>query len=216
MLKYILIQDLKSGITLFEVRGKDSLISDEHIITFGGIVSALPKFVQVSKIGGIDQISTIDRYCLFYKEDPINLAIIIDKDDSIDEWKEKIRVICVEFLNMFGKTFDPSETYRFQAFAPILRAIISKVKSEKKNTGQSRCGNCNTEWPLTCIRAFEKCRKDFIHNRVNLFYFQCPICKTWLNRVLCKKCRKSIPPFEKCLVCGIALEPPFEVCRNQL
>ncbi len=76
------------------------------------------------------------------------------------------------------------------------------------------CGICENEWPIAIIKRFEIERGEFINNARKEFSFQCPICKAWLNGILCSNCGKCVLPHANCPECGSSLNPPLAGCRR--
>ncbi len=74
------------------------------------------------------------------------------------------------------------------------------------------CAKCESEWPSAFIKRFEIVRSEFINDVRKEFSLQCPICKAWLNGVLCPNCGKCVPPYENCPECGFSLKAPLAGC----
>lgn len=76
------------------------------------------------------------------------------------------------------------------------------------------CAICENEWPSAFIKRFDIERTEFINNIRKKFSFQCPICKPWLNGILCPSCEKCVPPHANCPECRSLLKPPLAGCRR--
>ena len=86
----------------------------------------------------------------------------------------------------------------------------------KKHIKKYSCAICENEWSPAFIKKFKISKMEFVNNNRKKFSFQCPICKVWLNGILCPNCRKCVPPYIKCPECGVSLETPFTGCRRYL
>ncbi len=76
------------------------------------------------------------------------------------------------------------------------------------------CSICENEWPEAFLKRFEIERTEFINGKRKDFSLQCPICKAWLNGVICPNCGKCIPPYDNCSECGSSLNSPLAGCRR--
>ena len=86
--------------------------------------------------------------------------------------------------------------------------------NNKNSVKKYYCAKCENEWPPASIKKFEIERSELINSDEKKFSFQCPICKAWLNGVLCSNCKKCVLPHENCSQCGSPLDPPIAGCRR--
>ncbi|MBN1216242.1 MAG: hypothetical protein JXA99_12480 [Candidatus Lokiarchaeota archaeon] len=131
MLDLILIQDVNSGVNLVEYYKENSPLNTNHSSIFSGFLSAIQAMSKELEIGNIALISTEGEnahHCIITSVEPISIILIIDKNDSIQSWKDIGLRICNAFFKLYGKEFDPHEISEFKDFSFIIKEICDGYK----------------------------------------------------------------------------------------
>ncbi len=129
MLDLILIQDRETGIGLFQLQGKQTLIDESHQDLFHGFMSAFQSIIKELNLGQLSQISTIEHHCVIHYEGdtqnwPLNIIMMFDCEDSVDFWKEKAREIGCAFLSQYQTNSNPGNVARFRDFGEKILKIL--------------------------------------------------------------------------------------------
>ena len=63
--------------------------------------------------------------CIIVPKDPINVILLVDKDDPIDLWREQGLEIAEKFIEQFGTSIDSFNLTIFKTFIPIIKQMCS-------------------------------------------------------------------------------------------
>lgn len=128
MLDVILIQDIKTGIKLLEYRQENTQFDTDHLDIFSGFLSAIQSISTELDIGNLVLISTEGtkgHNCIIVHYPPIDVIFLVDLDDPLEIWKEMGRDIALEFIEVYGKDFEPSRVSAFDDFKEIIANMCS-------------------------------------------------------------------------------------------
>ncbi|MBN2155393.1 MAG: hypothetical protein JW776_05075 [Candidatus Lokiarchaeota archaeon] len=130
MIDLILIQDHKSGIGLFQYKGKAVYIEPRHEELFQGFLSAFQNIIRELNLGKLQQISTEDHHFIIdYGEkdeisNSINVIMMFDGQDCVDTLRNIAREIGNEFRKMFGKHLEGTDISTYEVFSLKLDTIL--------------------------------------------------------------------------------------------
>lgn len=121
MLDLLLIQECASGITLFEYKHEKSVIDEDHAFIFSGFLSAINHITNELTIGIPTLLSTTSHHCLMHRVKCIDIIAIIDLQDDLPIWQEKIAVIGREFhARYFHNNEDMNNLRQYYPFREYL------------------------------------------------------------------------------------------------
>ena len=129
MIDLILIQDHRSGIGLFQYKGKTVYLDPSHEDLFQGFLSAFQSIIHELKLGKLKQISTEEHHFVIHydgenSESPINVIMMFDCEDCVETLRNKAKEIGCEFRNMFGDSLKHTDTAIFEGFKIRLERIL--------------------------------------------------------------------------------------------
>jgi hypothetical protein len=125
MLDLIQIQDIASGITLFEYQGPSALIDEGHALIFSGFLSAIECIAGELRIGILTQISTDTHHCVIHRVGKILVVVIFDSKENEVYWKRKVEKIAQAFADRYtAEGYSPNNTDRFAGFSEDLKKLI--------------------------------------------------------------------------------------------
>jgi len=128
MLDIILIQHADTGLNLLEYRQEHTIMKIEHSDIFSGFMSAIQSITKELNIGYVVLISTEGikgHNCIIIPKYPINVIILVDKDDPIELWKQQGKKIAEKFLSSFGNSFDPHLVHKFRPFSSVIKEMCA-------------------------------------------------------------------------------------------
>ncbi|TFG26967.1 MAG: hypothetical protein EU532_08585 [Promethearchaeota archaeon] len=128
MLDIILIQQNTSGLSLLEYRQENSKMKMEHTDIFSGFLKAIQNISVELDIGTPVLISTEGlkgHNCIIVPKDPINVILLVDKDDPIDLWREQGLEIAEKFIEQFGTSVDSYNITKYKNFIPKIKQMCS-------------------------------------------------------------------------------------------
>jgi hypothetical protein len=126
MLDIILLQDIDTGVNLLEYRQEKTQMRSEHSDIFSGFMSAIQNISQELNIGTVVLISTEGskgHNCIVIHKPPINVIMLVDRDDPIDVWREQGGLIAERFIERYGTSFDPSIITEFKDFKETIKEL---------------------------------------------------------------------------------------------
>ncbi len=128
MIDLILIQDRRSGVGLFQYKGKAVYMDPNHEDLFQGFLSAFQSIVTELNLGDLKQISTEDHHFIIHYEGnddyAVNVIMMFDCEDCVETLSNKAREVGCEFRKMFGETIKQTDTSRFEVFKVKLERIL--------------------------------------------------------------------------------------------
>ena len=128
MLDIILIQQDNSGISLLEYRQEQTKMKIEHADIFSGFLKAIQNISKELDIGVPVLISTEGlkgHNCIIVPKPPINIILLVDRDDPIDLWREQGLEIAEKFIEQFGSSINSYNITKFKEFIPTIKAMCS-------------------------------------------------------------------------------------------
>jgi len=128
LLDIILIQHQKAGTNLLEYRQDHTKIALEHSDIFGGFLAAIQNITRELDIGTLILISTAGlkgHNCIIVPKPPINVIILVDKDDPIDLWREEGNKIADRFIERYGTSFSPYSVTPYQRFKQTIKELCA-------------------------------------------------------------------------------------------
>ena len=128
MLDIILIQQDNSGISLLEYRQEQTKMKIEHADIFSGFLKAIQNISKELDIGVPVLISTEGlkgHNCIIVPKPPINIILLVDRDDPIDLWREQGLEIAEKFIEQFGSSINSYNITKFKEFIPKIKAMCS-------------------------------------------------------------------------------------------
>jgi hypothetical protein len=128
MLDIILIQQDDSGISLLEYRQEQTKMKIEHADIFSGFLKAIQNISKELDIGVPVLISTEGlkgHNCIIVPKPPINVILLVDRDDPIDLWREQGLEIAEKFIEQFGTSVNSYNITQFREFIPTIKAMCS-------------------------------------------------------------------------------------------
>ena len=128
MLDIILIQQDNSGISLLEYRQEQTKMKIEHADIFSGFLNAIQNISKELDIGVPVLISTEGlkgHNCIIVPKPPINVILLVDRDDPIDLWREQGFEIAEKFIEQFGTSINSYNITKFKEFIPTIKAMCS-------------------------------------------------------------------------------------------
>lgn len=126
MLDIILIQHAETGINLLEYRQVGTKFDKDHADIFSGFLTAIQNITEELDIGTVVLISTEGskgHNCIIVRNERINIIILMDQEDPIDLWREQAKIIGNEFLEEFGKDFEPHHITKFKKFKDRIKEL---------------------------------------------------------------------------------------------
>jgi len=128
MIDLILIQDRKSGLGLFQYKGKAVYIEPSHEDLFQGFLSAFQSIIHELNLGKLQQISTEEHHFIIhyegFDEGAINIIMMFDCEDCVDTLRNKAKEIGCEFRNMFGNEKMDNDSSKYDVFRVRLERIL--------------------------------------------------------------------------------------------
>ena len=130
MIDLILIQDRRTGLGLFQYKGKSVVIDPTHEDLFQGFLSAFQSIIQELNLGNLKQISTEDHHFIIHYEglsddnSAVNVIMMFDCEDCVETLSGKAKEIGCEFRNMFGSIDKNIDTSRYDVFRVCLERIL--------------------------------------------------------------------------------------------
>jgi hypothetical protein len=130
MIDLILIQDRRSGLGMFQYKGKSVIIDPTHEDLFQGFLSAFQSIIQELHLGKLKQISTEDHHFIIHYEgssdddSAINVIMMFDCEDCVDILTNKAKEIGCEFRNMFGLRTKNIDTSKYEVFRARLERLL--------------------------------------------------------------------------------------------
>ena len=128
MLDIILIQQDDSGISLLEYRQEQTKMKIEHADIFSGFLKAIQNISKELDIGVPVLISTEGlkgHNCIIVPKPPINVILLVDRDDPIDLWREQGLEIAEKFIEQFGTSVNSYNITQFREFIPTIKTMCS-------------------------------------------------------------------------------------------
>jgi hypothetical protein len=126
MLDIILLQDIDTGVNLLEYRQEKTQMRSEHSDIFSGFMSAIQNISQELNIGTVVLISTEGskgHNCIVIHKPPINVIMLVDRDDPIDVWREQGEIIAERFIERYGTSYDPTIVTDFKDFKETIKEL---------------------------------------------------------------------------------------------
>ena len=131
MIDLILIQDRRSGIGLFQYKGKSVYIDPRHEDLFQGFLSAFQSIIKELHLGNLKQISTEDHHFIIHYEgtpnedSAVSVIMMFDCEDCVETLTTKAKEIGCEFRNMFQNRPRTNDISTYDVFRSRLEYILS-------------------------------------------------------------------------------------------
>lgn len=129
MIDLILIQDRRSGIGLFQYKGKSVIMDPSHEELFQGFLSAFQGIMKELHLGKLKQISTEDHHFVIHYEgdesdSAINVIMMFDCEDCVEILNIKAKEIGREFRNMFADRTKEIDISKYEVFRVHLERLL--------------------------------------------------------------------------------------------
>lgn len=128
MLHSVILIHKKSGVCLF---GKNYTLDFDSVL-FSGFLTAVQSFAEDLKIGRLTNFITNDKVILISTSEDVVASLIIDLEDSVDDWLDKAYEIAERFQEMYNEELS-AFSGNISTFEEFSEEVSKILESEEKN-----------------------------------------------------------------------------------